>query len=377
VDRLDSRNLLASTAVVWSSATVFTAAAGSFGEVLGARMISGIGQAFSNPASYTILSRVYPEERRATVNGLYSSGVYFGGGLAALSVLLLEPLGWRNLFILVGGLGLATAVIVQATLPPLPPVAPMAGRARDIDVPLLDNEAAVTRSASTGISEDASEGSSVDEQSASDAGTASMLDTVRTLLSERTVALLLLASTLRFLAGFTIGVWIVPFYREAFPGQIGAQFALTKAAVNGFAGSASATGGGLLADNLAQRDARYQLWVPAAGTMLAIPLWLATLGAPTIELSLAALFLEYLLAECWLGPTVASLQAAAPPSAQGLTTGVFSCLTLVGNLAPFLIGIAVQSGGYQLPELLAYSVPALYALASLAFIAAADSRERV
>lgn len=250
-----------------------------------------------------------------------------------------QPLGWRNLFILVGGLGLATAVIVQATLPPLPPVAPMAGRARDIDVPLLDNEAAVTRSASTGISEDASEGSSVDEQSASDAGTASMLDTVRTLLSERTVALLLLASTLRFLAGFTIGVWIVPFYREAFPyactprthlaaawpacqergvwraiivctslilpspalpnphipaprpilwpvgsGQIGAQFALTKAAVNGFAGSASATGGGLLADNLAQRDARYQLWVPAAGTMLAIPLWLATLGAPTIEL---------------------------------------------------------------------------------------------
>lgn len=56
--------------------------------------------------------------------------------------------------------------------------------------------------------------------------------------------------------------------------------------------------------------------------------------------ALAALFLEYLLAECWLGPTVASLQAAAPPSAQGLTTGVFSCLTLVGNLAPFLIGIA-------------------------------------
>lgn len=38
---------------------------------------------------------------------------------------------------------------------------------------------------------------------------------------------------------------------------------------------------------------------------------------------------------------------------------------------------SVQSGGYQLPELLAYSVPALYALASLAFIAAADSRERV
>ena len=29
---------------------------------------------------------------------------------------------------------------------------------------------------------------------------------------------LLLASGLRFMGGFTLGVWIVPFYREAFPG---------------------------------------------------------------------------------------------------------------------------------------------------------------
>ena len=48
------------------------------------------------------------------------------------------------------------------------------------------------------------------------------------------------ASTLRFLAGFTVGVWVVPFYRGAFPGQIGTEFALIKACVNGLAGSASA-----------------------------------------------------------------------------------------------------------------------------------------
>lgn len=39
------------------------------------------------------------------------------------------------------------------------------------------------------------------------------------------------------------------------------------------------------------------------------------------ELSLAALFVEYLLAECWFGPTVAALQKSAPSGAQGLTQG--------------------------------------------------------
>ena len=63
-------------------------------------------------------------------------------------------------------------------------------------------------------------------------------------------------------------------------------------------------------------------------------------------------------------------------SAQGLTTGVFSCLTLVGNLAPFFIGLAVNSGGYELPDLLAYSIPLLYAGSAAAFVAAAQLRER-
>ena len=72
VERVDTRNLLTATAVLWSGATVWQGSAQSFTEVLGARMASGVGQAFANPASYTILSRLYPEDRRASVNGLYA-----------------------------------------------------------------------------------------------------------------------------------------------------------------------------------------------------------------------------------------------------------------------------------------------------------------
>ena len=41
------------------------------------------------------------------------------------------------------------------------------------------------------------------------------------LLGDPLVRALLVASGLRFMGGFTLGVWIVPFYRGAFPGEIG------------------------------------------------------------------------------------------------------------------------------------------------------------
>ena len=58
---------------------------------------------------------------------------------------------------------------------------------------------------------------------------------------------------------------------------------------------------------------------PSLGSLLAVPFWVGTLEAPTLQASLAFLFLEYLFAECWFGPTIAALQNAAPPTAQGLT----------------------------------------------------------
>jgi len=413
VERVDTRNLLSGTAALWSAAVVWQGSAHSFGEVLGGRMLAGIGQAFSNPASYTILRRLYPPERLASVNGLYSSGIYFGGGLAALSVLIDQQLGWRHLSMAVGGVGLLAALAVQLLLPPMTPEPPGAVA----DLPAASPQSASQRSSRQALTSDvaatdalaadrpvaaeaaaaAPEGggdlqvtSDVEETQGlldSDDGSAvasgkpasggaapgAYLDQLQQLLSQPTVALLLAASAVRFLAGFTVGVWIVPFYRARFPGSIGGEFALIKAAVNGVAGSVSATGGGLLADNLTRRDPRFQLWVPAAGSLLAIPFWWGTISAPSLELSLGMLFLEYLVAECWFGPTVAGLQAAAPEGTGGLTTGLFSGLTLFGNLAPFFVGLAVQSGQYELSPLLLYSVSSLYLLSAVLFLSAAQT----
>lgn len=259
------------------------------------------------------------------------------------SVLLDESLGWRQLCFLVGALGLVAACAVQILVPPLPPLAaegadaggapasPPADAQRTSKFLSADEEAAVVAGGAANLSPAAS--STDSEQEETDAllkggavtttaadGRAGVVGDLARLLAEPTVALLLLASAFRFLAGFTIGVWIVPFYRGRFPGSIGAEFAIIKSAVNGLAGSVSATGGGVLADKLAKRDPRAQFWVPALGGMLAIPFWLGTLGAPSLEASLGCLFFEYLLAECWFGPTVTQLQAAAPEGTQVIAT---------------------------------------------------------
>ena len=268
VDRTDTRNLLTSTSVLWTGATVLTGAAGSFNEVLAARMVSGVGQAFANPTAYAILRRLYPPERLASVNGLYASGLYFGGGLAALSVLLDASLGWRQLCVIVGMLGLASAAAVQLTLPPMAPTldqAPGAAPMRTLPlktessqpVPLDSSgssgssgssppgplnslnslnsmKAASNGNSASGVTEvaerrperDASfswaEGAQDGARSAESGGegemdelikpaaaelsrpadSESVVDDLKRLLAEPVVALLLLASALRFLAGF-------------------------------------------------------------------------------------------------------------------------------------------------------------------------------
>ena len=56
------------------------------------------------------------------------------------------------------------------------------------------------------------------------------------------------------------------------------------------------------------------------------------------------LALEFLAAECWIGPTTALLQQSVPATSRGAAQGCFTALTLVGGLAPLAVGAAVDSG---------------------------------
>ena len=197
----------------------------------------------------------------------------------------------------------------------------------------------------------------------------------RFFFASRAAVALLAATAVRFAAGFTIGVWAIPCLRASFAGNdVGSGYAL----VVGVFGFVSALLGGAAADGLAarappeRRDAARAL-VPAAGSLVAAPLWVLALQAPSYGVAIALLAAEFLVAECWIGPTTALLQQAVPAASRGAAQGCFTALTLVGGLAPLAVGAAVDRshGSLELVPAVAAAVAAAYVVSSLLFLVAA------
>jgi MFS family permease len=67
---------------LWSSMTVLSGFATSFGMLATARIGVGIGEASASPAAYSMISDSFPKEKRATALSIYSAGLYIGGALS-------------------------------------------------------------------------------------------------------------------------------------------------------------------------------------------------------------------------------------------------------------------------------------------------------
>lgn len=52
------------------------------------RVVLGIGEAFNAPACYALITLYFPHSRRATANGIYSTGTYLGSALSSLCIAL-------------------------------------------------------------------------------------------------------------------------------------------------------------------------------------------------------------------------------------------------------------------------------------------------
>lgn len=127
--------LMAMGLALWSSMTVFSGFATSFGALAAARIGVGIGEASASPAAYSMISDSFPKERRATALSIYSSGLYIGGALslpigglvvarwnAAYPDIATAPLGlagWQAAFLAVGLPGLLLALWVLTLREPL------------------------------------------------------------------------------------------------------------------------------------------------------------------------------------------------------------------------------------------------------------------
>lgn len=112
-DRGDRSRIIALCVIVWSAATALCGMAGSFWTMILARIGLASGEAGAGPAATSLLTEIFPPQRRTMVLStmLAANAVGISGGLA-LGGWLSQWFGWREVFLILGLPGVGLGIIV-------------------------------------------------------------------------------------------------------------------------------------------------------------------------------------------------------------------------------------------------------------------------
>ena len=128
VDSVNRVFVLAGGVFAWSLATIGCGAAGTYTQLVIARMGVGAGESTVTPAAWSLLADYFPRERRALPVSIYLMGPYLGAGLALIvgaevmawardmDSIVVPVLGaiapWQLTFVIVGVPGFLLAAIL-------------------------------------------------------------------------------------------------------------------------------------------------------------------------------------------------------------------------------------------------------------------------
>ncbi len=116
VDRLNRRALLCFSVTIWSGLTAAGSIAANFTLLAIARMGVGTAEATQGPAAMSLMADTFPPDRRSTAIGIYIAGAAAGAILIFVAgAWLLAHYGWRTVFLVSGGPGVALAALLLFT----------------------------------------------------------------------------------------------------------------------------------------------------------------------------------------------------------------------------------------------------------------------
>jgi MFS family permease len=110
IDRLGSKLALGGSLILWSLAQAAFGLFSGFQQLVGLRVLLGIGEAPVFPSAAKALSEWFDTQERGTATGWVWSSTCLGPCLAPpLLTVFMVHLGWRGMFILTGAIGLVLA----------------------------------------------------------------------------------------------------------------------------------------------------------------------------------------------------------------------------------------------------------------------------
>jgi MFS family permease len=112
VDRWSRRKAIAIMGVLWGFASAACALTRNFTQLIFARSFVGIGEAAYTSGGHAMIAAYFPEEKRATMNGLFTAAIPMGTAIGViLGGAIGESLGWRYAFGIMAVPGVIVAVL--------------------------------------------------------------------------------------------------------------------------------------------------------------------------------------------------------------------------------------------------------------------------
>ncbi|WP_180954090.1 MFS transporter [Bacillus sp. M6-12] len=126
-DKFGSRKVLIWSIIIWSVFTVLTGFAWSLVSLLVIRFLFGVGQGGYPSASQKGIADYYPRDERPKASAFLMSSNYFGMALAPLAAApMILWMGWRNMFVVIGMLGVILTVAFWVYFKPKSEMSPNA-----------------------------------------------------------------------------------------------------------------------------------------------------------------------------------------------------------------------------------------------------------
>lgn len=293
-DRYNRTNIVTISLAVWSGFTALTGMANSFLAIGLARMGVGVGEAGGSPPSHSMISDMYPKEKRSGALAIYSLGIPLGLGFAYFiaGYALGNPgngFSWRTLLIILGVAGIALAVITRL----------------------------VVREPKRGVQENANQ----------DDIQLPFMKALGILLTIPSWWAMCMGIALASFVGYAVSAWQID-YLLPFDGSQSAPFGFQKmmyilAALNAILYGGGTFFGGWLAQKLAGKSVSYYGLVPALSIFICLPLVLAAFWVPTTALHLVFAGILLFFLGMYLGPSFAIAQTLAPINMRAMSTALF------------------------------------------------------
>jgi MFS family permease len=253
-DRFSKRWVICASLFVWSLVTWWTGHVTTFNELVAARSLMGISEAFYIPCALALIAEYHPGNTRSRAVGVHQTGIYFGLILGGFMGYVAESPdhGWRWAFSTCGMLGVIYAIpLLIALKNPQPSAAAVA---------------------------------------AAENGSNAQAGVFRGLLTNRNFILLVLYFTLPAIAGWVVRDWMPEILRERFnlgQGKAGVSAILYVQ----IASLVGALIGGTMADRWMTKTTRGRIYTSAIGMVLFLPALFSVGNAGTLGMAIAGLMI--------------------------------------------------------------------------------------